>query len=300
MELRLKKEYPKVQLESLDNLWFQVSGTICNIACRHCFNNSSPANHTFEFMTLKNCKPYIDEAVKMGVKEFYFTGGEPFANKELLQILELVLQFGPATVLTNGMLIREDTAVKLKKISSDSIYTLEFRISLDGYTEEMNDNIRGKGVFKKAMYGIKLLYEHGFLPIITVTKTWEELEENKVLNGFIETLKENGYERPRIKILPSIKIGQEALRTKGYKSYEYVYEEMLHDYDASQLICSNSRLVTSKGVYVCPILVESEDANLGNTLDEASKGYALKHQACYTCYLYGAICSNFYSKGRDA
>lgn len=296
----MDKKFPKIHLDALDNLWFQVSGTICNIACKHCFNNSSPANHTFEFITLEQCKPYIDEAVKLGVKEFYFTGGEPFANKELLQILELVLQFGPATVLTNGMLIREDTAVKLKKISSGSIYTLEFRISLDGYTEEMNDNIRGKDVFKKAMNGIKLLYESGFLPIVTVTKTWEEMEEEKVLEGFTKTLKENGYKRPRLKILPSIKIGQEALRTKGYESYEYVYEEMLQDYDVSQLICSNTRLVTSNGVYVCPILVNLPDAKLGETLEKSSKNYELRHQACYTCYMFGAICSNFSSGRRDA
>ncbi len=296
----MKLKYPEIYLDALDNLWFQVSGTVCNIACKHCFNNSSPTNHTFEFMTFELCKSYIDEAVKMGTKEFYFTGGEPFANKELLQILEYTLQFGPATVLTNGMLIKESTAQILHQISLNTIYTLEFRISLDGYTEEMNDNIRGKGVFKKAMNGIKLLYENGFLPIITITKTWEELEEEKILNGFIGTLKHNGYKRPRLKILPSIKIGQEALRTKGYENYEYVYEEMLHDYEVSQLICTNSRLVTNKGVYVCPILVNAPDAKLGETLEKSSKGYELKHQACYTCYLYGAICSNFSTVSRDA
>ena len=296
----MENKFPKVKLDSLDNLWLQVSGTICNIECKHCFNNSSPVNHSFELMTLQQCKPYIDEAVKVGVKEFYFTGGEPFANKELLQILEYTLQFGPATILTNGMLIKENTAQMLHEISTNSIYTLEFRISLDGYTEEMNDNIRGKGVFKKAMNGIKLLYEHGFLPIITVTKTWEELEEEKVLNGFIETLKENGYERPRIKILPSLKIGQEALRTRGYDKYEYVNEEMMKDYDVSQLICSNTRLVSRKGVHVCPILINYPDAKLGDNLESSFKEYELKHQACYTCYIFGAICSNFSSVGRDA
>lgn len=288
----MEKKFPVIHLDALDNLWFQVSGTICNIACKHCFNNSSPTNHGFEFMALEQCKPYIDEAVKMGVKEFYFTGGEPFANKELLNILEYALQSGPATVLTNGMLIKENTAQRLKEISSGSIYTLELRISLDGYTEEMNDNIRGNGVFKKVMNGIKLLYENGFLPIVTVTKTWGEFEEEKVLKGFTETLKDSGYKKPRLKILPSLKIGQEALRTKGYENYEFVYEEMLSDYDVSQLICANSRLVTDKGVYVCPILINSPDAKLGDSLEEALKGYELKHQACYTCYLYGSICSN--------
>ena len=58
----------------------------------------------------------------MGTKEFYFTGGEPFANKEILQILEYTLQFGPATVLTNGMLIKESTAKYLKYLQTHFIH----------------------------------------------------------------------------------------------------------------------------------------------------------------------------------
>lgn len=285
--------YPKIELENLDNLWFQVSGTICNIECKHCFNNSGPKNHKFEFMSYEECKFLLEESKKLGVKEYYFTGGEPFANKETPKILDQTLKIGPATVLTNGMLITDKTAKQLADISENSIYTLEIRVSIDGYTEEMNDAIRGKGVFKKAMNGVRLLYENGFLPIITVTKTWEESEDENVLANFYKLLKRYGYSRPRIKILPSLKIGQEEIRTNGYEKYEYVSEEMItEDYDLNQLICSNSRIVTSKGVYVCPILIDYEDANLGSTLEESMKAFELKHQACHTCYLYGAICSN--------
>jgi MoaA/NifB/PqqE/SkfB family radical SAM enzyme len=173
------------------------------------------------------------------------------------------------------------------------------RVSLDGYTEEMNDALRGKGVFKKTMRGVQLLYENGFLPIVSVTKTWEDSEDEKVMNGFHELLISYGYLRPRIKILPSLKIGQEAVRTKGYEDYEYVTEEMMQDYEKEQLLCSNSRLVTSKGVYVCPILIEAEDANMGDDLESSMKPYELKHQACYTCYLYGAICSNFATSAKE-
>ena len=115
----------------------------------------------------------------------------------------------------------------------------------------------------------------------------------------MSTLKSFGYNRPRIKILPSIKIGKEAVRTKGYDEYEYVTNEMLVDYEISNLICANSRIATSKGVYVCPILIDSPDAKLGDTLKESVKPYELKHQACYTCYLFGAVCSNL-PTGRQA
>ena len=43
---------PHVALSALDTLWFQVTGTLCNLACRHCFISCSPTNHTHEMMTL--------------------------------------------------------------------------------------------------------------------------------------------------------------------------------------------------------------------------------------------------------
>ncbi len=293
-------KHPEIYLDALDNLWFQVSGTLCNIVCEHCFISCSPVNHSFEFMSIAQVSAYLEESVKLGVKEYYFTGGEPFMNKEILDILERTLSIGPATVLTNSMLIRPHHAKRLKEISDSSIYSLEMRVSIDGYTEEMNDVIRGKGVFKKAMTGVKLLVDNGFLPIITITKTWQDKDDDKVLTGFMDTLKSYGYARPRLKILPSLKIGKEAVRTKGYDEYEFVTHEMLEDYEIRNLICANSRIATSKGVYVCPILIDSPDAKLGESLEESMTPYELKHQACYTCYLFGAICSNFSSTSHDA
>ena len=43
---------------------------------------------------------------------------------------------------------------------------------------------------------------------------------------------------------------------------------MLVDYDMSQLVCEHSRIVTDRGVHVCPILIESPDALLADTLAE--------------------------------
>ena len=40
------RSVPRVELQSLDTLWFQVAGTLCNLACSHCFISCSPTNHT--------------------------------------------------------------------------------------------------------------------------------------------------------------------------------------------------------------------------------------------------------------
>jgi len=106
--------------------------------------------------------------------------------------------------------------------------------------------------------------------------------------------------RPRLKILPALRIGAEAQRERGYHEEERVTPAMMEGFDHDQLICNHSRIVTDRGVFVCPILIEAPDARFGSSLAGALTGYPLRHQACYTCYQYGTICSNASSGGRDA
>jgi hypothetical protein len=58
------------------------------------------------------------------------------------------------------------------------------------------------------------------------------------------------------------------------------------------LLCEHGRIATNRGVWVCPILIEAPDARLGDTLEQSLRPYSLRHHACYTCYQYGALCSN--------
>jgi AdoMet-dependent heme synthase len=291
---------PFLPLSSLDALWFQVAGTVCNIECTHCFISCGPTNHAHEFLSLAEVRGRLEESIAHGVKEYYFTGGEPFLNREILEILEATLALGPATVLTNGMLIRPETARRLAWMESSSRYSLEIRISLDGFSEETNDAIRGAGVFRRSVAGLECLVREGFLPIITATRTWEGEDDRPHLEGFVRMLAEMGYRKPRIKLLPALKIGRESSRNRPYHEDERVTESMMEGFDTAALICSSSRIVTSRGVYVCPILIDESDARMGDTLQDGREGYALRHNACFSCYLHGAICSNFSSGGRNA
>ena len=293
------RQVAKVSLDSLDNLWFQVGGTICNLSCDHCFISCSPQNDKFKMMTLEQIRPFLHEAVTMGVKEFYFTGGEPFLNDEIFDILRETLAIGPATVLTNGTIITERRARELAALEEASNYTLELRVSLDGFTDESNDRLRGKGSFRRAIKGIQRLVDLGMLPIITAVQTWPETEHETVLGGFKQLLADIGYTRPRFKIIPALDLGAYNKNSIGEATTEYVTEEMMHGFDSSQLICSNSRMVTNSGVYVCPILIDYPDARMGETIAATEGDYRLRHPACYTCYISGAICSNFASGGRS-
>jgi molybdenum cofactor biosynthesis enzyme MoaA len=283
---------PWIDIPHLDHLWFQVGGTRCNLTCRHCFISCSPQNDSFGFLALSDVKRRLKESVPLGVKEYYFTGGEPFLNPEMTEILIETLRYGPATVLTNGTVFREEWLQRLAAAERQSRYSLEFRVSIDGCTAEMNDPVRGEGTFERALRGVQKLVAHGFLPIITAARVWPEEQDRETIADFIRVLKARGYARPRLKILPTLQLGAEQQRTRGYLPAERVTAEMLDGYDVAQLVCQHSRIVTDRGVHVCPILIEAPDSLLGESLAGSLQPFAIEHGACTTCYQYGAICSN--------
>jgi hypothetical protein len=198
--------------------------------------------------------------------------------------------------LTNGTVLKDEWLVALRAAEEASLYSLEFRVSIDGCSAEMNDPVRGAGTFARAMQGVRKLVEHGFLPIITAARIWPSEQDDEVIAGFLALLRESGYSRPRLKILPTLQLGGEAQRTRGYGPSERLTADMLAGYDRSQLVCHTSRVVTDRGVHVCPILIESPDSLLDQSLAGSLRPFALQHGACTTCYQYGAICTNASSR----
>ncbi len=292
--------FPTVELRQLDELWFQITGTRCNLRCTHCFISCAPDNTAFGDLDVPTVVRMLEESRELGTKEYYFTGGEPFLHPQMLEILEMTLAIGPATVLTNGTIMTEPMVKRLARMRDASAYSLELRISIDHFNEAKNDEIRGEGSYRRALKGARRLAGAGFLPIVTAMRTWDIDEDLQVIESTSEILRAAGVPRPRIKFLPSLRIGAEAERSGGYGQAEFVTTEMMEDFPVEQLICSHSRIVTDRGVHVCPILIEAPDSVLGQSLHEASRGYALRHQACSTCYLFGSICTNSATSVRES
>src|SRR5262245_33181130 len=121
-------EFPQVPMLGLDTVWFQVAGTVCNLACTHCFLSCSPGNQSHSFMDLSTVEGYLQEAERLGVREYYFTGGEPFLNPEILPILAAALRRGPATVLTNGLLLDSARVRALREAADAARYSLDVRV----------------------------------------------------------------------------------------------------------------------------------------------------------------------------
>jgi len=244
-------------------------------------------------MTRGQVRAALEQSAGMGVKEYYFTGGEPFMNHEMVGILDDTLGYGPATVLTNATLLPERRVEELRTVAEGRCHPLELRVSIDGPDAAINDAIRGEGSFERAMEGVGALVAAGFRPIITTMQSWPCEEMACMLQRFRAAMGAVGYAEPRLKVLPPLLIGAEAERSRGYRPDERVTHEMMHGYDLDQLLCTRARLVTASGVYACPILLDYPSARLADTLTEAvGMSASLCESACHTCYVNGAICSN--------
>ena len=127
--------------------WVSINLTMtCNLKCTMCTTCYDAPNE----LTVREVKSIIDQAAIMGVEILNPLGGEPFVRRDLEEILAYAAaQDFYTTVTTNGTLI---TGARAKKIAQIPDSKLHFNISLDGI-EDVNDDIRGKGNFAKAISG---------------------------------------------------------------------------------------------------------------------------------------------------
>lgn len=281
---------PVLKFSGLDTLWIQVTGTVCNIACKHCFIACGPKNDSHEIMETRAVLAVLDRAREEGVRDYYFTGGEPFLHPDILLLIERTLAQGPLGILTNGILIDETTAVRLGELFRASDYSLDLRVSIDGVTAEENDPIRGRGTYEKILAGAQNLSKAGINPVFTVTTVHARYEGGEGRLGFIEELKRLGFERPRVKFIPPFRIGREARRSHGYDENAVLRPGDLFADEGEVLVCGSSRTVTAKGWYACPILIEEAGARMGDGMDDALRDIRLGHPACVTCHVEGFTC----------
>jgi uncharacterized Fe-S cluster-containing radical SAM superfamily protein len=282
---------PQAPLLRLSTLWIQITGTWCNLECTHCLNSSGPRDPWLRPLDADTVRRAIRDAEDLGVKEIYFTGGEPFLHREIMALLAAALAVAPTTVLTNGTMITASGADALAGLAAAAAYSLEIRVSLDDVDRERNDAVRGQGAWAKAVEAIRLLDSRGLLPIVTAT---EILASGPAQVGlyqrFREFLGSIGIEKPRVKIMPVLPLG----RMVGRATSALLTEADFAGPDRSHLQCSEARVVAHGGVYACPILAGLPGARLSTgSLVDALRPAPLYHAACVTCHETGMSCRNY-------
>ena len=281
---------PRVAFRWLDALWIQIAGTLCNIACRHCFISCGPKADAVPMMTAEEVLGALDQGRAAGMRQVYFTGGEPFLHPELRRLTAAALACAPLTIVTNGLLVDEAAAEWLAEESRRSRYSLDLRVSLDGMSAEQNDPVRGRGTFERIVAAIARLSRRGLSPVVTVVEHEADLADPDARGRFLEVARRIGVRQPRVKFLPLLRLGREERRTHGYDAPDALGEPLLSEIESS-LLCASGRMVTAQGVFTCPILIERADARLGARLEDAMKPIHLRWDACQTCVLDGLRCN---------
>lgn len=126
----------------------------CNLHCTGCWaaEYGNKLNLSFEDMD-----DLITQGKELGIYFYMYTGGEPLVRKEdLIRICEKHRDCA-FIAFTNGTLVDQAFCDDLKRVGN-----LYLAISLEG-TEDVNDQRRGEGVYKKVMGAMDLLKENGCL-----------------------------------------------------------------------------------------------------------------------------------------
>lgn len=280
---------PAVPFRWMDTLWVQVTGTLCNIACRHCFISCGPKASQIPMMSVEEVQRALHQGRDAGMRHAYFTGGEPFLHPEIRRLVEMALELAALTVVTNGILLDAATVRWLAATFERSRNSLDLRVSLDGMSAAQNDPVRGRGTFEAVVAALRRLGASGLSPVVTVVEHEEGLEGAEARAQFLDFVRGLGIRQPRVKFLPLLRIGREPRRTHGYLAG--LGSEPLLPAVESSLLCATGRCVTATGVYTCPILVEDAGARLGATVAEALRPIRLGWTACQSCVLDGLRCN---------
>lgn len=125
----------------------------CNLRCKHCFT-SSGVERTEELTTDEKLK-LVEQLAELGVERVSIAGGEPFASKDIYKFVQKCNRENiDVSISTNATLLNDETIDKINNLEIKNI-----TVSFDGGTEKSMDFIRGRGTYKKAIDGLKILNE---------------------------------------------------------------------------------------------------------------------------------------------
>ena len=155
----------QVALWRLETLWINT-GSLCNIACAHCYIESDPRNDRLAYFTAADAGRLYDEiaALRLGTREIGFTGGEPFMNPDLTTMASDALDRGFAVlILTNAMqpMQRPRPQQALARLARKHGSRLVVRVSLDHYSQALHERERGTGSWPITIAGLDWLVGNG-------------------------------------------------------------------------------------------------------------------------------------------
>ena len=288
------KDRAFVEISQLKTLWFNT-GTLCNLTCSNCYIESSPKNDRLEYISFEEFKTFINESIQneLGTKEIGFTGGEPFMNKDIFKMIKYSLDNDFKTlVLTNAMKPMMNNKSQLLRLNH---LNLTIRVSIDHYTKEKHEEVRGPNSWEPMIEGLKWLSENNFNYCLATRLMWGE-DEDTTRNNFQKfidqfNLKLNSKSKIQLVTFAEMDVNQDTpeITTDCWK---------ILNKEPETVMCSTSRMIVKKkgeklpSVIACTLLPYEKEFDLGKSLKESNQKVYLNHPHCSKfCVLGGSSCS---------
>jgi MoaA/NifB/PqqE/SkfB family radical SAM enzyme len=247
------------------NIFFHIL-TACNLSCSHCYIN--PEQHGTQTLD----KETLEEWLRL----FYnpkketnviFLGGEPTLHKDLAQAIKTANSLGyhSVTVDSNGFLFHN-----ILETIAPGDAVLSF--SLDGPTDEINDPIRGEGVYATCTENLKKAVAKGFDVSVIYTVSQMNIDGLQAMPSLLHSL---GVKRFFIQVigirgksasseetlqlspkqwLSSIPpVAVEAARKGIHVIYPKVFLEPGEQFECAGLVAENYFIFPNGRVYQCPL-----------------------------------------------
>jgi len=288
----------QVALTGIRTLWVNT-GTLCNIACSHCYIESSPTNDALEYIGADDVAAHLDAVQAAGhpLEEVGFTGGEPFMNPALPAMVEDALKRGlRVLILTNAMkpMMRPVPQEAIQRLNALYPGQMELRISLDHYTAPVHDAERGLGSFLSSLTGMRWLRDVG-VTLSVAGRGFTDEDEASQRAGYAdlfarEAFDIDAYDPARCVIFPEMDLNAPVpeITTACWGILDKRPEDQM---------CATSRmLIKRRGeapVYAaCTLLPYEAGFDMGPEAPEVGQGVSLNHPHCAKfCVLGGASCS---------
>ncbi len=286
-----------VALRALETLWFNT-GTLCNLTCRNCYIESSPRNDQLAYLSLADVETYLQEIdqVQLPTRLIGFTGGEPFMNPDIIEMLRAVLSRGlDALVLTNAMKPLRKRRTELLALREQYGDRLTIRVSLDHYDPAVHEQERGRRSWAPALDGLAWLARHGFRLDIAGRRFTGQTEQS-LRDGFAALFAAAGIpvdarDPVRLMLFPEME------PERDVPEITTACWGILHK-SPNDVMCAGARMVVKRKhasapvVLACTLLAYDPRFEMGTTLAEASTPVSLNHPFCASfCVLGGASCS---------
>jgi len=171
----------------------------CNLRCIYCMPETGTAFKAEDKFLTKNefCK-IIKIMSNLGVSKIRFTGGEPLAHKDLLDLVEftrLKTDISSIHLTTNGILLPR----YIKRLESNGISGVN--ISLDTLDEEKFQKITRREGLDKVLEGLQLAIDSKIKSVKVNVVLMRDFNNNEIID-FAELTKLNNITVRFIELMP--------------------------------------------------------------------------------------------------